>query len=282
MATTITVRMYSGVPDPTWELTHKQERDLDSLLKQSRKLTLQQSSAALGRLGYRGFEISSTNQNDIPAKSLVFDGIVDIGESDDINFVDGNSDIELFLLRTAGPSLLQEDVDYIQQEITKNSAGGVAGSTSSVKLLAVPPFNPNKWNNDPNVKRRNNCYNYANDKITNTFAQPGRGSGQVGPYPPTCSATGAAAQRDGQVSVPAAASTPGSGHYVALVIWPGRDYHWYRLDNNAQWSHKPGQTAARNTDNNGHLITDPKSCDRGPYSQWCGYYHCDPGNTRII
>ena len=63
----------------------------------------------------------------------------------------------------------------------------------------------------------------------------------------------------------------GRGWYVALVIWPNVDYHWYRQDNVGCWSHKPGKTAARNTDNSGNRITDPRTCNRGGYTQFCGY-----------
>jgi hypothetical protein len=64
---------------------------------------------------------------------------------------------------------------------------------------------------------------------------------------------------------------PGHGWYVALVIWPGVDYHWYRQDKVGCWSHKPGSTPARNTDDSGHAITDPKTCNRGPYTDFCTY-----------
>lgn len=276
MATIVTVQMYSGVEDPTWELTAEQERLLHEMLVKDKEMSLQQSPAGLGRLGYRGFEIHSTGAGDIPLRALVFDGILDIGETDQPNFLDADSEVEMFLLDIAGDSLQEEEKEYIKSEIAKNSTGGTASSVSGITLLAVPPFNPGKWNNDPNVKRYNNCYNYANDRITNTFAQPGKGSGQTGPYPPTCAGTGSAAQRDGQIPVSSASSTPAEGHFITLVIWPGRDYHWYRLDSNAMWSHKPGRTVARNTDNSGKLISDPCNCDRGPYTQWCSFYHCTP------
>jgi hypothetical protein len=40
------------------------------------------------------------------------------------------------------------------------------------------PFNPGFWNR-PEVIRRNNCYNYASNRRTDTFAQPGKGAGQM-------------------------------------------------------------------------------------------------------
>ena len=40
-------------------------------------------------------------------------------------------------------------------------------------------FRPAYWNALAFTQHNNNCYNYANNKATNTFAQPGRGSGEV-------------------------------------------------------------------------------------------------------
>ena len=60
----------------------------------------------------------------------------------------------------------------------------------------------------------------------------------------------------------------------ALVVWPGYDFHWYRLHTNGFWGHKPGHTAARNTDNQGRVIggaLNPQNCNRGPYTAFCGY-----------
>lgn len=281
MTAIVTVHMYSGIPNPVFELTPEQEKTLAESLSSRDQKTLQQSPSSMGMLGYRGFEVNSTKSEAMPQKSLVFDGIVDVGETDEPNFIDADSSIESMLLEFAAPTLDDEERSHIEETIQKNVSGGIANSLKDFQLMAVPPLNLGKWNNDPNVKRNNNCYNYANDKITNTFAQPGRGSGQIGPYPPTCQGTGSAAERDGQITVSSASSTPAQGHFVALVIWPGRDYHWYRLDRNAKWSHKPGQTAARNTDNSGNLINDPQNCNRGPYTAWCGYYHSIPANTRI-
>jgi hypothetical protein len=64
---------------------------------------------------------------------------------------------------------------------------------------------------------------------------------------------------------------PGHGWYVALVIWPGQDYHWYRQDKVGCWSHKPGHTPVINHDNSGRPITDPRTCNRGGYTNFCTY-----------
>jgi hypothetical protein len=88
-----------------------------------------------------------------------------------------------------------------------------------------------------------------------------------------CNKVTPAAQADGLVVTPnfSGVLAPGFGWYVALVIWPNNDYHWYRQDKNGCWSHKPGETPVRNVDNSGNQIADPKTCNRGPYTQFCTY-----------
>lgn len=282
MTTIVTALMYSGRPNPSWELTPEQATKLKSILGEKKEVTQEMSALSAGLLGYTGFVIQSY-ESSLPSEAYFFDGIIDLVNQKQLNFIDKNSSIESFLLETGLTALTTDEVDYISTEISKNVSGGIASKNKSLKesfeLLAVPPFDPGKWN-ITSVQPYNNCYNYANDKITNTFAQPGRGSGTM--YTNLlCSDVSAAATRDGQISVSNAASTPMDGHFIALVVAPNYDYHWYRLDSNGMWSHKPGSTAARNTDNSGALIADPRSCNRGPYTDFCGFFHCIPLNTRI-
>ena len=161
--------------------------------------------------------------------------------------------------------------------------GGCEGDlTTASEAVAVTcrielgAYNPGFWNNDPSVRQRNNCYNYASNKRTNTFAQPGRGSGQI--YTAiTCAAVSAAALRDGlHRRFNCFADSEKPRYLVALVVAPGPgfvDFHWYRKNKEGFWSHKPGSTAARNVDNSGKLITNPETCNRGPYTQFCGYFY---------
>ena len=41
----------------------------------------------------------------------------------------------------------------------------------------VPKYDPDAWNDFDGVQFNNNCYNYACDQKTGTYAQPGRASG---------------------------------------------------------------------------------------------------------
>src|ERR1700681_1709402 len=108
-----------------------------------------------------------------------------------------------------------------------------------------PPVFPRRFR----LPSHNNCYNYAMNWRSDTFAQPGRISGHQYIPPPACANVGTAASWDG-----CRTTSFGSNKNVARVIWPGVDYHWYRRRSQGFWEHKPGGTAARNVDNAGKLI----------------------------
>jgi len=112
----------------------------------------------------------------------------------------------------------------------------------------------------------NNCYNYACDIATSTFAMPGRKHGfciaeRYLPY------KGAAdliygAQLDGLKLVgpnPEKAPLGVPGHLVALLV-AERDFHWVRRDgfpSNPYWSQKDAHDAVTNCDFGGAPILDP-------------------------
>lgn len=133
----------------------------------------------------------------------------------------------------------------------------------------------------------NNCYNYACNIATNTFAQPGRCHGiRFPPKRKTMKASYVikAAQADGlqligheDMSLEQALASPvylegisnaAGGHMVALLIskaetdirWSG-DYHWVRCDHlsGREWSQKDGPDHVTNFDFHGNRIVDPKS-----------------------
>ena len=69
----------------------------------------------------------------------------------------------------------------------------------------------------------------------------------------------------------------------ALVVAPGRDYHYYRLNDDGFWSHKPGYKPSTIYDSNKNIITDPKLSARDyggtlNYKDFCGYL-CIPRNS---
>lgn len=143
----------------------------------------------------------------------------------------------------------------------------------------ISKFNPGFWNK-PNVQPYNNCYNYALNWRTDTFAQPGRAHGAQTDTM-ACPNVTTAAMADGLVK--RCDCLPDSEYprrLMALVVAPDWDYHWYRHQQGGFWGHKPGQTAARNVDNSNVVITNPETCDRGPYTQFCGYFYA--GRSVVI
>lgn len=284
MTVIVTLDMYSGLPNPSWELSDEDAQKLKAMLASRVQISSATSPGALSRLGYRGLIVSASDPNLAPSVLRAFDGILEAASLAQPNVIDHDSEVELFLLGTAGTALRRDEYELVREQVEKNVEGGPAGSSKGFEPMAEPPFDPGKWNNNETVRLNNNCYNYANDKITNTFAQPGRASGFQAPYPPSCGGTSEGATKDGLISIPDPAVTPVEGQVVALVVAPGPqmfDYHWYRRDSNGKWSHKPGSTSATNRDNSGKAIDDPRNCDRGPYGNFCGFYNAIPSKTRI-
>ena len=312
MPVTVTLHVFSGRPDPTWTVSDQDAAALEAEVVKLERPTLAKPPGTLGRLGYRGFTISGGGAGatgGAPTSLYVHEGVVDRG-THDVNVVDEARDLERRLLGTAvaqkilQPEVLQHVTAEIERpaqlhpeaQIAAAQGGPVAELAQQRQILpwpfpwpwpwppkpACPPchaadapaYQPGNWN-IPTVQPYNNCYNYANNRITNTFAQPGRAHGKMYKIL-QCNGAGAvepAAVADGLVACPnfSAPLAAGKGYYVALVIWPNVDFHWYRQDKVGCWSHKPGSTAVRNVDNSGHLITDPKTADRGGYVNFCTY-----------
>jgi hypothetical protein len=144
-----------------------------------------------------------------------------------------------------------------------------------------PMYEPDRWNDpymagyDYGYQWENNCYNYACDIATDTFAQPGRAATGVHNTIMFCPEVSAGAIADGLRPRPAATPARGCSHTVALVVdadYHYGDYHWYRLDANGMWSHKIGSTEATNLDNSLQPIVNPETADRGRYTEFCGYF----------
>ncbi len=145
----------------------------------------------------------------------------------------------------------------------------------------APLYEPAWWNDGGQKQGNNNCYNYATNYRSDTFAQPGQASGAM--YTQlTCASVRPGAIADGLINSPRANNKcPKEGHLVALVIWPGVDFHWYRKGRNGHWSHKPGSTPVTNLDNSNNLISDPRTADRGGYTSFCTFMVVMHGHIKI-
>jgi hypothetical protein len=151
-----------------------------------------------------------------------------------------------------------------------------------------PIYEPAWWNDGGQKQLHNNCYNYASNYRSDTFAQPGRAAGAM--YTSLSGCNVAAGQRSAKmgavsdclIDTPNANNQcPAQGHLVALVIWPNYDFHWYRKDVTGWWSHKPGGTQVTNKDNSGNAISDPRTANRGGYTQFCTFMDVMHGHIKI-
>ena len=141
----------------------------------------------------------------------------------------------------------------------------------------TPSYEPNYWNDGDYVQNNNNCYNYSNNKQTDSFAQPGRTVGQECAYPEfpdcmTCDDIHANAVADGLEPIAAGVSCPYDKTKIFLAVNPYTDYHWWRHDDNGMWSHKMGYYPATNLDLSDNSISDPETADRGGYTDICGNF----------
>jgi hypothetical protein len=301
--------VFSGAQDPEWSIRtdSKAGKAMEKMIKQvtASKHTSEQAPKHSNSMGYRGFVISC------------------IGERQGV-LVHAWKSLEKLLLASAGPHVVSTSVRNHVLPLLGSRFSHASSAASLERVLDWPDWNlERKWapltrgnassndacDNPPVVgpdsppiydpdtdddgcfieqQDSNNCYAYGTDIVTNTFPQPGRGSGQKWTQN-TCEDMGAAAQRDGLVyygtTLPAAGAEgqPTDGHYVALLIWPDTNFHWIRRDNATgdYWSHKPGGTEVRNVDNEGNLITDPSKQDFSPWTQFCAYYIAVPTVLKI-
>lgn len=248
---TVTVVVFSGRPDPQWVITEN-DRQYNNI----RRL--------LGHALFSGFIY---RHQDMPSR-LGYKGIL-------LKF----TTLEYFVVGPQTRSLQQLILGTMPQ---KGIRAAVLAEVRSDGVL--PDMTPKKMDgigslfNSASTRRTNNCYNYANDEITNNFAQPGRGGGAVfGTL--TGASIKAAAVLDGLVvlspqpapSSPIPLPSTNAGRLTALFVntgngpWPG-DFHWVRMDSTGRWSHKPGQSHATNLDQNKNPITDPRKANMGNYA----------------
>ena len=149
-----------------------------------------------------------------------------------------------------------------------------------------PEFNPKKWNDNLKIKKTHNCYAYMLDYIDKSFKskpQPGYNNGYShlsdGDIR-SCDKMFERIKADNPSFLKSSLYEPcPKGYrkgYLALDTTEDTDYHFYRLDANGKWSHKPGATEAQDKNSSGKPIVAPHLADRTSsshnYSTSCGYF----------
>ena len=291
MSIRITIDIFSGRPNPVLELSGKEAKETLQRLRPARPLGKSDTFPLESTLGYRGIVVEQTGApvRGLPKLFRAFDGRL---QGQRLSHRAADEDFEEFIIQRAGRLKVGKDFpDYLRREM-------IRARRDLDDLLhrrhhhrphrhhchCAPLYEPQWWNDGWWGKKQphNNCYNYSTNYRTDTFAQPGRAAGAMYSYPPTCANVRPAAVADCLIDTPSANNKcPKEGHLVALVIAPGWDYHWFRKGRAGFWTHKPGGTPATNVDSSGHLIADPRTANRGPYTIFCTFMVVMHGHIKI-
>ena len=158
---------------------------------------------------------------------------------------------------------VSNDINKIDNKNLKFTKKVSPLSGSELKYL------PHLWNDASNIRNSHNCYTYALGKIVpglRSKAQPGYASGydHIEDNQYKCSffrdrlikdAPGSYIEKFDNKCLP--------GFYkVFLALDVGNDYHWWRMDDDQFWSHKPGSTNVVNVDASGKKIHNPLIANR--------------------
>ena len=301
----VTVDMFSGRPNPSWIVDD--EKEAQGILKkvEERREVVAKAESGYQGLGYRGIllellEDDTAEEHGLPSSFMIAGG----GSADESKGLEIASQLVEGMLKyptttEAAITPLDKSLEVPLDKDLQKLIMGELTAFPKVALRKVPKeirlkardsvkteeaidgkceielsaFNPGFWNNDSYVTRRNNCYNYGTNRKTNTFAQPGKASGNH-PYPMACGAVTKAALSDGaHKRKDCFPDSEAPRWLMAMVVRPGKDYHWYRKHSEGFWGHKPGGTRAKNTDNRGRIVMNPETCDRGGYTDFCGYFY---------
>ena len=194
--------MFSGKPDPEWTVASS-SFPIENVLSYD-------PIDMPPRLGYKGF--------------LVHSG------SEQVRLLVGTETmkLQLELLQTMPKDLLAPDI--VKEVISAINSRVLQPVTSSVSRTrrASPPYEPVLWQ----TRRRelcNNCYNYANNRPTYNFAQPGFNKVEPPQEHTYAQKIHFKALRDTLTDVPAAdldangvpVQPNDNRHVVALVVRPG-------------------------------------------------------------
>lgn len=285
----VTIDIFSGRKNPVVELKGREAAQFYDRLRPAGKVSDREMlPIPSSTLGYRGLIIEQSGARGLPKSFRVAGGDL-LGPR--LSHRAADEDVEKFLagnkalmrkvrLGEKFPSFLLKEIERFRETREKWRFKPPQWPRRE-HCHCAPLYEPHWWNDGGQKQFNNNCYNYSTNYRTDTFAQPGRAAGAE--YTSlTCASVRPAAVADDLIASPGAKNKcPKEGHLVALVIAPGFDFHWYRKGRNGYWTHKPGGTQATNVDNSNHLIPDPRTADRGPYTDFCTFMIVMHGHIKI-
>lgn len=295
--------IFSGMPNPKWILSETEEKELlDIITSDPTQISPVYTPEEEFGLGYRGLIVREINTDEgiwnrtnrslenplpmefrvgsKPEKRVAADWLLQASEKKYSKLTD-----ELREVVAEGVVLIRSDCPH--PPIT-----GGGGFEAGPHTLFVS--NENQFNKPENILN-NNCYAFASNHLgsTHRFAEPGIQGGRGRLRELTCGELRNGLYADGWTHH---SSWPGASDVLVIagVIWPGNDFHFYRLVGKGpyfNWSHKMGATGAGMYDNCGRLICQhctvdnyiltPQSCVRGRYTDFCGYFYQNNATARV-
>lgn len=159
---------------------------------------------------------------------------------------------------------------------------------------AEPEYKPERWNDDPHIRKTHNCYAYSLNKRTSAMgakAQPGYFANypSLGRKDYKCAHFLERLKHDNpSVKLSKFGKRCGKNSYKVFLALDTKeadtDYHFYRQDSNGFWSHKPGANYVVDTDAQGKKIKNPKEADRSykyfQYTEPCFFFCMNPRMAR--
>jgi hypothetical protein len=156
---------------------------------------------------------------------------------------------------------------FIQEAVkNKNDMNGLSPLSGY-----EPTYNPNYWNNNKNIKNNNNCYSYSVNYKNKKYGKPQPGYfakfNHIQNKQYKCISFFKRILNDiPSVYLTSFKQKCKKGFTKAFFAIDSNknehDYHFYRLDNNQLWSHKPGTTNVINYDANYKIIKNPYNANR--------------------
>lgn len=280
--------IFSGMPNPTWVLSEKQEGTLLELLNADPgQVSGTSSSDSRFGLGYRGLIVRKVKSDDGPwdkamqslsAKNAAFPNEFRLGRKQAKR--DSAADWLARTARQQGARIVDEVQEVVSRGVVLVPTRRVPRDPSAkidndlvpkARELADAPYELDAkhhetwWNcgsnyfsanahyfNDPAHVGRNNCYCFASNHMPDIrYARPGQRGGRPATSI-TCGGCVDGLRADGWKD-----DCQTNGLTIVMVIWPNVDYHFYRLVTGGPywwWGHKPGGTPAKYTDDCGHAI----------------------------
>ncbi|MDZ5620758.1 hypothetical protein [Nocardioides bizhenqiangii] len=267
----IELDMFSGLPNPRWELEGKEADAFIARIVANRRQV--RSLRSIGPvLGYRGYIVRAYGET---ARRLAASGIPPVFRISSLPEELAPSEQDA-LSGFEGQTLASEPEDG---EETIDEFDGLPRPVPGTCSLAYTRWNDfSFWNGSR--QENNNCYCYAANYAANHFGMPGRKAGQglllgsrtinyrdkptAGEFTEAMRADGWRTGCTGKSLRITAVMAKITRHSDGHLFW---DFHFYRKNlvtstNAVRWCHKAGETPATNKDASGNYITSVQNADR--------------------